>query len=1063
MQLSAAGFSQGITLSEKNAKLESIFTKIFQQTGYEFFYNSSIIEKAKTVSIQVNNQSLDAVLALCFKDQPLDYELKERTVVIKEKNLSKVPSLITITGVVTSESDELLEGVTIRVKNTGKGAITDAKGEFVLRDIAEDAVLIFSSIGFDQQEINTNGKPRISIRLKVAVKGLDQTIVIGYGQTRKRFNTGSVGKIDNENIITQPVSNPIAAMQGRIPGVSITQATGVAGGAFSVSIRGINSLANGNEPLYIVDGIPYPSSGIGSTFSNLITRYGSPLNNINPSDIESISVLKDAEATSIYGSRGANGVILITTRKGSSGPLNVNINVYTGWSRVTRKMDLLNTRQYLDMRHEAFVNDGETMTGGNARDILVWDTMHYTDWQKLLIGGNAQNINAQVSISGGSPNIQYMAGVNYHKETTVFPGDFADHKISGHIKLNSSSVNQKFKAAVSANYSVDDNNLLPLDPTIFSILTPPDAPPIYDSNGKLNWGPDGATFTNPFSQLLQKYTVRTSDFLSNVQLSYEIIKNLIIKTSIGYNSILLEDKAINPLSSYNPSYGISSGDVSEGLNSIQTWILEPQAEYRTGFSGNTFSFLVGSTLEEDDKKNLENYATGFSSDLLIENMAAATTRILSVYNKSIYRYNAIFGRISYNRNNKYLVNLNARRDGSSRFGPGRQFANFGSVSVGWIFSKEKLIEDKIHFLSYGKIRSSYGTTGNDQIGEYGFLDLWNNTTYPYSNSSGIYPTRLLNPDYGWEVNKKFEAAVELGFFKDRLYFSAAWFTNRSSNQLLTIGLPGTTGFTGIKDNLDALVENSGLELELSASIVKTKRFEWKSNANLSVPKSKLVSYPGIEKSAFANTYSVGKPLDIFKGLHATGVDPATGTYQFEDVNKDGSISYPQDISDKKRIGRNYYGGWQNIFQYKNWNLSLFFEFVKQTGKTYIYSLGNAPGMRSNQPTIVLNRWQKPGDITSIQRYTQSFDLPYYEAYSNSYSLSDNAIGDASFIRLKNFSLSYNLPDNTLKRLKLKTFRIFIECQNILTVTKYKGYDPENQSTGYLPPLKTLAGGIDLNF
>ena len=322
------------------------------------------------------------------------------------------------------------------------------------------------------------------------------------GRQPERLNTGDVSTISAQTIAEQPISNPLEAMEGRTPGIVITQQTGITGGGFFVQIRGQNSISSGNNPLYIVDGIPYPSVPLSAyETSSGTTNGGNPLSSLNPSDIESISILKDADATAIYGSRGANGVVLITTKKGKSGATKTDAAFYMGTGHITRGMDMLNTPEYLQMRNEAFINDGEIPTVATAPDLLAWDSSRYTNWEKTLIGGNSEIIDAQASLSGGSTNTQFLFGLGYHHETTVFPGDFGNNRMSGHLNLNHSSADQKLKLSLFANYSLFNNHLMGGDPTVEALTTPPDSPPPYDSTGKINWA--GGTFDNPYGGLLQ--------------------------------------------------------------------------------------------------------------------------------------------------------------------------------------------------------------------------------------------------------------------------------------------------------------------------------------------------------------------------------------------------------------------------------------------------------------------------------------------------------------------------------------------------------------------------------
>ena len=1067
LQLSARGLGQGkITLIAKAASLESILKDIRKQTGYQYLFVDQWEQEAKKIDISVKNASLEEVLGICFKDQPFSYTIIKKMIVIKKKVEDKAVSEnllapLNFKGRVTNEQGEPLAGASVTVKNGKKGTLTDEKGMFELKNVPADAVLMVSYTGYQNKEISINGEVSLTIILGIAKSILDQVQVIAYGTTTQRLSTGNVSTVKSEDIVEQPISNPLAALEGRVPGLFITQNTGTPGGSFFVQIRGQGSIASGNLPLYIVDGIPLTPTSITSTaIDGGITNGGSPLNSINPADIQSIDILKDADATAIYGARGANGVILITTKKGKPGKMTMNLNVYSGFGSVTREMKMLNTKQYLAMRREAFKNDGVIPDVDNAYDLLIWDTTRYTNWQKELTGGTANITDIQSSLSGGDVNTQHYISAGYHHETTVFPGNFADNKGAFGFNLNHSSTNHRFKLLLSANYVLDKNNLLTND--LASITAPvPDAPKAFDNNGNLYWT---TGFTNPYSSLLQKFIGLSNIVIGHSEISYNIAHGLQLKASLGGTQMWTSEVSTNPKNATNPAYDpISSANF--GNSHLSTWIIEPQVEYRPAIKFGNLSVLAGATIQENKTDRTILNASGFSNDSQLEYVGAAST--ITVNNlfsgNTQYRYQAVFGRISYDFDRKYLLNLTARRDGSSRFGPDRQFANFGAAGVGWIFSEEKWFSVSHKTLSFGKFRASYGTTGNDQIGDYQYFDTWSPNNYPYQNQAGFYPTRLFNPNYGWEINTKMEFGIELGFFNDRLLLNSSYYRNRSSNQLVGYPLPGITGFTSIQGNLPALVQNTGLEIAFNSVNINTQHFSWTSSFNITIPRNKLIAYPGLAESSYANTYVVGKPLSISESLHFTSVNPQTGVMQFQDVNKNGSdLDIPGDLLPIKKVAQDFYGGMQNNLSFKEWSLSFTFQFVKQTGYNYIPNY-LPPGLPFNQPTYVLSRWQKPGDITNIQLFTQGGNIDAFLASLYSTGYGDNRISDASFIRLKNLFLSYSLSESICKKWHVQKISLYIKGQNLLTFTHYMGKDPENNGSNLLPPLKVLTAGLQFNF
>jgi len=1065
IQVSAHGFGQEkITLTEKDATLKKTFEDIQKQTSYNIWYKDSLLLKTFPVTIEVKEATLEETLNRCLRGQPVGYSILGKDVVIERKKVNDTPSGIDLKGKVVNEKGEPLPGAAILIKGTNKGTQTDAGGVFELKNVDPNAELIISFTGYQAQTIRVKGNISFVITLSVSTNPLDEVQVIAYGTVSKRLNTGDVSTVTSKEIEEQSFTNPLAALEGRVPGLDVTQNTGVPGGSFTVQIRGQNSINSGNNPFYIIDGVPFTSTSIASFFAGAITAGGSPLSSFNPSDIESVEILKDADATAIYGSRGANGVILITTKKGKPGKTVLDISTYRGSGEVPKMMNLLNTQQYLQMRNEAFTNDGATPNPYSDYDLTAWDTTRYTNWQKTLIGGTAHNSDIQGSISGGSINTQFLVGGGYHKESSVFPGDFSDQKTSIHFSITHSTTDQKFKMTVSGGYYVENNKLPQEDLTNQAITLPPDAPPIYDSIGKINWANN--TFNNPFANyLLQLFLTTTTHLIGNANLSYELLPGLYLKTSLGYTQLEMSENETAPINSWLPSYGITTGASYFCNSSTTSWVIEPQAEYNKDIFSGKLKVLIGSTFQENKTQGQVIYASGYVSDALLENIAASAQQSLLTSSYALYRYDAIFARINYDWNNKYLFNFSARRDGSSRFGPGKQFGDFGAAGAAWIFSEESLIKNNLHFLSFGKIRGNYGTTGNDQITDYQYLSTYSPTSYPYQGNLGLLPTRLYNPDFAWEVNKKLEGGAEFSFLKDKLFFSFSYYQNRSSDLLLGYPLPNFVGFSSIQSNFPALVQNKGWEFQFSSINFKNKNFEWSTKLNFTIPKNTLLSFPNIANTGYSYYYAVGKPLYVEQSFPYLGVNSQTGVYEF--TSKSGPTfnpSYPSDLQPVATVAKKFYGGLNNAIRYKGFELTIFIQFVKQTGWSYLYAYyQGAPGMMVNQPTLVMNRWQKPGDITNVEKFTQDYGSDAYTAYSNAIFTGSNRITNASFIRLKNIYLSYQLPERLKQKMHLRNGSIYIQGQNLFTIDHYIGLDPETQSLSYLPPLRMITTGIRFTF
>lgn len=963
-------------------------------------------------------------------------------------------------GTVTDGSNPL-PGVTISIKGkTNNSSISDFNGQYTINALAKDT-LIVSFIGFKTKFIAVNNSTKIDIKLEYDTTTLQEVRVnAGYYSVKERDRTGSIARITSKDIETQPVTNVVATMQGRMAGVNVIQNTGMPGGGFTIEVRGQNSLrAEGNDPLYIIDGVPYSSQTIGSRYtSGNMPIQNSPLNSINPSDIANIEVLKDADATAIYGSRGANGVVLITTKKGKIGKTRFTTTYAGGIGHVTRFLNVMETPTYLNMRREAFANDGIVNYPSSAYDVNgTWDQNRNTNWQKELIGGAASYTNIQCALTGGSEQTQFLLSGNYSKETTVFPGNFDYIKGGGHLNVSHESANKKFRINISASYTLQSSSLPSVDITRNALTMAPNAPSLYDENGNLNW--ENNTFENPLARLEGKIQGNTNDLLANALLSYDLGTGFTVKSSFGYTNLNQKQLTLSPSTIYNPSYGAGSEYSSVYSNDLvrSSWIVEPQLVWNKNIGKVKLEAFAGTTFQQQKGNQFNSYAGGFASNSLMENPASASTYLVLKSDENLYRYNAFFARVNFNVLGKYLFNFTGRRDGSSRFGSDKRFANFGAIGAAWVFSDESLIKRNLPFLSYGKLRTSYGTSGNDQIGDYQYLDTYSTSSQNYAGISGMEPTRLYNADFGWETNRKLEVALETGFLNDCIFTTLAWYRNRSSNQLVGVPLAGTTGFSTLQANLDAEVQNSGLEFTIRALNIKQNDFTWSTSFNISIAKNKLLSFPGLEASTYKNQYVIGEPTNIIKVYRYKGLDQVSGAYTFEDVNGDGILSPTDDKTTIKNLNPKYYGGLQNQFKYKNVTLDFLFQFVKKENFNENFG-ASMPGTMFNQASAVTNHWQQSGDMGPYQYY--STNSPVLRASNARLSQSDAAISDASFIRLKNISLSYDLPLNWTKKFNCK---LSLQGQNVLIFTKYKGVDPELITPGYLPPLRIYSTSIQFTF
>lgn len=1058
--------------ADQEMTVDAIFDIIIAQTNYLFIYHEDLFKGFPKVQLKKGTIRLYKLLNQSLSAGDLNVIVtKGNTILIKEKSTKNKNLQQQVSGTVIDQTGLPIPGATVLIKGTNNGVATNLEGQYAIAVPDPANVLIFSSLGFEPQEITVGTQTIIDVSLKESISALGEVVInAGYYNTTQREQVGSIAIIDAKTIEKQPVSNPLAAMQGYLPGVNITQDTGTPGGGFNIEIRGKNFLDGDSNPLYIVDGVPFGSETLIDPEASVATHFPfgdiSPLGLIDPSNIESIEVLKDADATAIYGARGANGVVLITTKRGAAGKTQIKVNITSSMGSAPLA-ELLNTQQYLDMRKEAYISDGFTLDNlpSAAIDLLEWDQNRYTNWQELLIGSTVYRNRAHVSFSGGSEQTQFLLSGGYQNETTVYPRDYNYGKASVHSNINHQSADKRFQVSASIDYSADDNQLPGSTFAREAYTLPPNAPAPYDENGDLNWEGWTNQIRNPFARFETKYRSQTNNLILNSVISYRPAPNLEFKANLGYTDSRTEAYRTFPHTEFDPAIGFTSATSSLSFNSVsrQSWIIEPQIHWQKDWGKASLKFLIGTTFQRKESRQLLTKGFGFSTNSQILNLAAAEFSRVDSDNQTEYKYQSVFGRLNFKWDGQYIINLTGRRDGSSRFGPGRQFGNFGAIGTAWIFSEAAFFKE-FSLLSFGKLRSSYGITGSDKIEDYQFYDSYGipESDVDYGGST-LEPTGLFNPIFAWEENTKFEVALELVFLQNRVFLTTAWYKNRSSNQLVGIPLPGSTGFSTVSGNFDATVENTGLEIDFRSINIQNKNFKWTTTFNISVPQNKLVKFDGLESSTFKDRYVVGEPLSIRKLYHTTGVDPDTGVYQFEDYSGNGTIdSGFEDRQWIEQTAPKFYGGLGNTVQYKNWTLEAFFQFKKHRGEGFLIgSSGEQPGWMQNQPISVLNRWQQVGDQTAIQRYTSSSFSLAGRAFNN-YERSNATYTDASFIRLRNVSLNYTLPKGTIPGLDVN---IYLQGHNLLTFTKYKGADPDQVigGSGWIPPLRQFTLGLQLGF
>jgi len=1118
MQVSASTVAQKVTLSEKDAPLTTVFNDIRNQTGYDFIVTRSVLDQAKTVTIDVKNAELPVVLEQIFSGQPFDYQLTERSVLVKLREPSLIGKLKTALGVpadingnVTDSLGQPIAGASVNLKDTRFGAVTDNKGHFTITSVPQGRYqLLITYIGYSRLSTvieNTGQTLNLHYVLHPSTDQLDQVQVIAYGKSTQRFNVGSVSTVGAAEIAQQPVSNVLNALEGRVPGLNVTSTTGAPGSAVQLQIRGQNTLNTTNntglspnpydQPLLVIDGVPFApqNQNVNQDYSiatALNVALGnphsgiSPINSINPADIESITVLKDADATSIYGTQGANGVILITTKKGKAGKTTLNLNVYTGYTQATSPVQMMNTLQYNAMRLGAFKNDGLTPSAnasdpGFAPDLELFDPGKYTNWFNYFEGGEAKSTNADVSLSGGTAGDTYLISLGSNHSGYNFPGDYADNRLSLHTSFHHQSSDKRLNVEFGTDYAYDRNNNSNNGAVLEAITLPPDYPGLLDAQGNLVWsykGFDLGSYAgsyngvgNPLGYLKQTEDLKNYNLMTRLLVSYQLLKGLDISSNFGYSKFDNVESEAQPLLSQDPAqypYAYAQFNSAD----YETVDIAPQLNFRKEILKGQLSVLLGGEYKRNISAQTNLTGSGYNNDALLGSIGAADN-VYASNDYTLYKYSAIFGRVGYIWNSKYILNVSGRRDGSSNFGPGKQFGNFGSAAAGWIFSEEGLFKKYVPLVSYGKLSGSYGTSGGDGIAPYQYQQNWiSNSNENYQGIRPYYATNLFNADYSWSLNKKLNLVLDLGFLKDRILFNATWYRDRDSKQLVLYNLPSQTGFSGVLQNFPATVQNRGWEFSLTTKNIEGKEFRWSSSFNISGNTNKLVAFPGLANSPYNRLYTIGQSVNVQYVWKNAGVNPTTGVFQFTSAN--GQPTYtPTYLTSTSQLNDEYvkedptpkfYGGFSNTFSYRAFSLTLIFQGAKQTGKNYLAGVyvNNPPGVYGvNEPVQLLNVWHKPGDQASLQAYTTNAASQAASTAAYDFANSSGVWGDASYLRLKTLSFSYTLPAALLKKTGFAGASIYVHAQNLFTITGYQVGDPETQTIFGIPVQKTIVAGLNL--
>ena len=971
-----------------------------------------------------------------------------------------------------------MPGVNIQVKGTTNGVSSDANGNYSITVPASTAVLLASSIGLVSQEITVGNRTTINIQMQESINELTQVVVTGYNTTQRKDISSSIASVSPDKFKDIPVASFDQALQGQAAGVQVSQSSGTPGGGIMVRIRGNTSISASNRPLYIVDGVPVENGALtGRDFGG---QTDNALALFNPNDIESIDVLKDASAKAIYGSRAANGVVLITTKRGKANQkTKFTADVQQGMVDIIRRPSLLNATELLDLQREAVTNAGQDpdklglikgVTDGQNTDWInsILRRGVYQQYQLSTQGGNDKT---QFYLSGSYRNEQ---GVQLNSQFTRYTGQFKfDHKATDKL-----SFGMNLTLAQVKNKRVKSDNFL--DGVYSAALKSLPYYSPYNEQGRL-YGPNDPEYAgfpnfNPVGQaVLPRFETYTIKMLVGLYAEYEILQNLRFRSKISadYNNITEDqfEPSTTAIGGFLPSvggqgYGVfSSANVSKILNT-NTLNYSYQLAEKHHFSG-----TAGFELQQQFERSGNLQGRLFPSDDFTYIRSAGIVDQGDSY-KNRNGLLSFIGEVRYDYDEKYLATITARYDGSSRFGQNRRFGLFPSASAAWRISSEPFMQ-RFRFLNDLKLRTSFGFTGNEQIGDYQFLGTWASATY--SGATGVGPAALANPNLQWERTREANIGLDASFFNGRVRFTVDAYDNLTNKLLFAQPIPQTTGFSTVQGNIGE-VSNRGIELTIS-SVNVDKAVRWTTDFNISHNQNKVVSlatdqpvFRGYTGNGVSNTNVIlpGQPLGTFWGLKFLGVDPATGDAIYDDKNGDGKIT-PDDGQVIGNAQPKFYGGLTNRVSWKGFDVSAFLQFSygnSVLNLTNVTLVNTGSDIQSNQSRQALKRWKKEGDITSVPRYV------FQNTYNN--YTSSRFIEDGSFLRLKNVSIGYNLPKKWIERFKITNTRIYASATNLWTLTNYSGPDPEvstldgstaSQGIDFftLPQVKTVFAGLTIGF
>lgn len=1053
----ARGVSQTITFSGTRVSLEEIFTVVEKQTGYYVTWNYSALRNVKPVDISVKKAPLETFLQKVLKDQQLDYVIKDKTIFIRSTGGAKpgpsvtdtesTPPPITVRGRVVGESGDPVEGVTITVKGSKQATSTNANGEFLLLDVDDKATLVITGVNIQAREMKVS-KDNMFVTVSTAITDLQETVVTGYGSRRKSQLTGSIASVPGAEIRAVPVISAAQALQGRASGVDVQSTTNNPNGTVSIRVRGTRSINADNEPLFVVDGIPI-SGGI---------------NDINPNIIESMEVLKDASATAIYGARGANGVVLITTKRGNTGKTTVTLDSYVGVTSIANRLNALDADGWVAYKSASLRTDQLSLLL-DPIELKNYNEGKQVNWLDFVLRNGLQQ-NYSVGVSGGNQKTQFLVSANFLKNEGIIKN--SDYT-RGSLQINlDHRMNDRFRIGTSTFITVSKENILNQGTILGQAMTISPLGEVYNADGSYRLFPTTEALSgNPLTDLTNEVNQRArTRIFSSLYAEYEFSKGLKYRLNFGPD-LTFEDRGRFIGSNTTQLQGAQNRATS-AKSDTKAYTLENILSYQTNF-GKSHKLDV-TLLQSMQKQNFtENVieAQGMPSEkLLWHDMSAGQIRTFDS-NEQGWSLLSFMARVNYTFKDKYLFTLTGRQDGSSRFGEDRKWGSFPSAAIAWRMVEENFMKN-VDFVSDLKLRVSYGSIGNTALNPYQSMGSLSRRPYLFGSdvALGFEPNTLPNPDLHWETSNQFNIGLDFGLFNNRILGTAEFYEIKTTDLLLNRALPPSTGFQSILSNIGS-TKNTGFEFNVkTVNLGPASTFKWTTNFNVAFNKNEIVDLYGSNKDDVGNKWFIGKPISVFydqvfdgiwqeKDVTAAAVyGRIPGQVRVKDLNNDKIIN----ADDRDIIGTpfpKWTGGITNTFTYKNFELSIFINTRQKLMVTSeLYASNNLEG-RFNIPDFV--NYYTPANPSN------DFPQPV-KAGSNNPNLSVLQYRDASFIRVRNVNLSYNFSAQMLKPIGIQSLRLYVAGNNLYTFTDFQGWDPEaGNTTGSYPNQRMIQFGLNAAF